>query len=194
MDRFIKIFPSTFLYIENALTEDKQSELYRILKQTEQECPLVKPKQWTCDVLTTFDYQNIHLNNFIKNEFTDYITAYLREEHGIESSSDTTMQAWINKYSQNQYQEIHRHLAPSVILCGIYILQQEQNSTSPLQFFDPNKTFKESCGIRTIVEKPNFKNNNLILFPPYIEHYVEKVKTNTDRITISFNLRLANNA
>lgn len=186
--QFIKAFPTTLSYIQESLTDDKIIELREVVELTEKENPLVNPSVWDCDATSSYPYVNKHLDTFIAKEFIDYITGYLDHEHGLLPAANLSIISWHNKYSQNQFQEAHDHIAPMVIACGVYILDQDADSTCRIQFLDPNKKEKNACGITDIKETPQFNPNDLVLFPPYLQHKVLQQTTDNYRTTVSFNV------
>ena len=188
--QFIKAFPTTLSYIQSSLTDDKIFELREVVDLTEKENPLVNPSVWDCDAMSSYPYNNRHLDKFISEEFIDYITGYLDHEHGLLPPANLSIISWHNKYSQNQFQESHDHIGPMVIACGVYVLEQDQDSSCRIQFLDPNKEDKNACGINDIKETPELSPNDLVLFPPYLKHKVLRQDTNKFRTTVSFNVAI----
>jgi len=190
MTQFIKAFPTTLSYVQDALTSEKILKLKEVIDQTEDENAPVNPDVWDCDALSTYPFNNKHLDKFIATEFIKYITDYLDHEHNLLPPINLAVVSWHNKYTKTQYQEAHNHIGPMVIGCGVYVLEQEENTSCRIQFLDPNKDNKNACGIADIKETPEFKPNDLILFPPYLQHKVLKQDQDSQRTTVSFNISI----
>jgi hypothetical protein len=186
--QFIKAFPTTLYFIQGALSQDQITELRETITLTEEENTPVNPDVWECDALSTYPFNNKHLDKFVGEQFRKYITDYLDHEHNLLPRCNLNIISWHNKYHNKQFQESHNHIGPGIIACGVYILDQENDSTSRIQFLDPNKNVKNAAGISDIKETPTFEGNDLILFPPYLEHRVLHETKDAQRTTVSFNV------
>ena len=110
-------------------------------------------------------------------------------------------QFWYNIYHEYQGQEPHTHLngcfKRTPYWCGIYYYR----GATPTTFFRPdcnNRVHKFPHASPIFQEyfadklKPDLKDGDVILFPPYIQHCVEPCNSATMRMTFSFNLVLDN--
>ncbi len=101
---------------------------------------------------------------------------------------------WANVNKTNEYNMHHNH-APAH-LSGVYYVRVPENS-GDIRFVDDRK-------VRTVTE-PNSINNSpisvedhtfkpeegmLLLFPGWLEHFVDQNKSETARVSISFNIEL----
>ena len=108
--------------------------------------------------------------------------------------------AWININKPGDYNIKHVH--PTNNLSGVLWIKAPQNSgdiifDSPNVFesFLENKSytddFKKSCNID---DSYHFypTEGRIIVFPSHLSHHVQENKSNEDRISVSFNIRLSN--
>lgn len=109
---------------------------------------------------------------------------------------------WYNIYHDNQGQETHDHLGDvgTEISCwsGIYY----NKNASPTTFVRPDKIYKtqlfDNCEGSLIAESyfskyhTEVKDGDIVLFPPYLEHYVNSQgwHENNMRLTFAFNLNI----
>lgn len=109
---------------------------------------------------------------------------------------------WYNIYHDNQGQEVHDHLGDVgtdiSFWSGIYY----NKNASPTTFIRPDKLYKtqsfENSEDSTIAESLYHKyetevtDGDIILFPPYLDHYVESQSwhKNNMRLTFSFNINI----
>lgn len=190
---FIKAFPTLFMLCKDVLSVQDTFNLKKILFDIEKDKDLTPPSNWKCEARTSYNHKNSELDDYISNKFEKQITDYLDQEHSLlPDPCNLNIESWHNLYASGEFQEAHDHLAPLVVACGIYLLEQNPNSTSKLMFLDPNKELKNASGIRDIVEIPNIDANDLILFPPYMRHLVSKENASVDRISVSFNITIKN--
>jgi len=107
---------------------------------------------------------------------------------------------WYNVYHDAQGQEPHTHLngcmSKTPYWCGIYY----NKGSTPTTFINPsivNRIHKfphDSDDFQEILSdtiKPTITDGDVILFPPYLEHYVELTTCDTMRMTFSFNIILS---
>ena len=99
---------------------------------------------------------------------------------------------WINIYKKGDYQGAHRHIYPNYIKYSlVYFAKYNPDTDAKLMFGNPNTTelILMSDELK-IIEKKFIPVNEgeVILFPSYLPHCVEKHESDTERITISGNL------
>ena len=99
---------------------------------------------------------------------------------------------WSNVIKQNNDIQIHNH--PNNFLSGVYYLQTDDNSPN-IVFTDPRQqsnVITPKASERTIHNssiwwiKP--KQNTVIFFPSWLQHYIESSKSKEKRISIAFNI------
>ena len=95
------------------------------------------------------------------------------------------MDIWRNKYLNNDFQEPHIHIGAQFS----FILYEEVNTPHTI-FYNPSKyliaaTQGPSDAYVLQQFKPQVRKGQIIVFPSYVEHMVNK---NSDQVTISGNL------
>jgi hypothetical protein len=112
---------------------------------------------------------------------------------------------WYNIYHDNQGQEIHDHIGSVFTInpfwSGIYY----NKNSSPTTFIRPGKSYKmqtyEGCEESNLADafmeiyKTKVEDGDIILFPPYLDHYIETENRHKDnmRLTFSFNIGVFKN-
>ena len=87
----------------------------------------------------------------------------------------------------------HEHFHQNSIISGVFYVSTVENDS--ITFFDPNSKVKNLIKITTNEYNPfnstdmtfPVKDNQLILFPSWMNHSVQANKGTKDRISISFN-------
>ena len=116
----------------------------------------------------------------------------------IKESYDMFVDAWININPTGSYNVKHNH--PTSDLAGVLWVKCSKDC-GDIVFDNPNN-FKEFNTINSYEKQ--FKDNNriyhtycfppvegkILIFPSHIDHNVEENKSNEDRISVSFNIRL----
>jgi len=90
---------------------------------------------------------------------------------------------WINKYGKKDYQGSHVH--PSDFSFILYYKTDKSHTI----FNSPSKNLLE-CLNSTIFDKhyePNLKQGDILVFPSYLEHWVEP---NSNNLTVSGNIKI----
>jgi uncharacterized protein (TIGR02466 family) len=121
---------------------------------------------------------------------------------GIRKNKLELSNFWININSKKDYNLPHTHFGG--IISGVFYIKVPENS-GDLIFINRNDeivksylTFSNLIGgidydytqFTSELWKIQPKENNLILFPSWLEHYVQSNSSDEDRISISFNYRI----
>jgi len=148
---------------------------------------------WGDSVETTFNFQGCNdLINFNITSLLDIIDKYSKQfckDIGYENPQFKLIESWFNFTNQNGYQYDHSH--PLSRLSGIYYYATtgEDGGT---RFRDPNPITHfagwpyDKLGRDSVLSKPNV--GKLVLFPSWLVHRVDKNNTQTERISVAFNL------
>ena len=122
----------------------------------------------------------LHLDNYIKQIIVPNkkINLYIT-------------QSWLNVTKPNEFH--HEHFHQNSIISGVFYVSTVENDS--ITFFDPNSKIKNLIKITTNEYNPfnstdmtfSVKDNQLILFPSWMNHSVQANKSTKDRISISFN-------
>ena len=108
--------------------------------------------------------------------------------------------AWININKPGNYNV--KHLHPTNDLSGVLWIKAPQNS-GDIVFDSPNnfESFLENKSYNDDFKKSYFIDDSyhcyptegrMIVFPSHLSHHVQENKSNEDRISVSFNIRLSN--
>jgi uncharacterized protein (TIGR02466 family) len=97
---------------------------------------------------------------------------------------------WYNIYNEGFHQEQHNHISSGNLASGIIYVQMPKKSTAT-RFINPDVLFYNSTEYKEEFKyfTPIVKEGDVIIFPPWVEHRVDKQFdiTNT-RITVAFNI------
>ena len=106
---------------------------------------------------------------------------------------------WLNVNNHKDYNAPHRH--PQSLMSGVFYIKVPENS-GRIKFINPNGALidsylsyfhfqvgKDYSPTSLLASEWNItpEKNDLILFPPWLEHWVESNNSNEERISISFN-------
>ena len=152
---------------------------------------------WSSNTLTTFIYQvENHQKHFIeneilKNEIKQHVSNYFDIWKFETKKVDATIkEMWLNIAKEGGYQEEHTHGA--AMFSGVLYLQVNEES-GYFQFINPlpsEATLMQCSNIFTDSYTIFPKNGMIVLFPGWMKHRVLSNKTNQDRISISFNIKI----
>jgi len=114
------------------------------------------------------------------------ISDLLKEAYG--GFTIRLLNIWRNIYKNNDYQEPHIHCNSKFS----FIIYEKVNKVNTV-FFNPSKYLLDSLDIEYAMRNftPQVKTGQIIVFPSYLEHMVNK---NSDQITISGNIDFKWNA
>ena len=139
---------------------------------------------------------------FVGNELDvlhNFIINCLAEFPVIEKSTNLTVHAWININKPGDFNVKHNH--PGVDLAGVLWIKCPKDCGNIV--FDPPTAFQSHNEIKSYTD--DFKNENniyhsyyfnptegrILIFPSHLDHQVKENKSNEDRISLSFNIRLS---
>ena len=131
-------------------------------------------------------------NNLIKDLYEEMAQVFKEEKMCY---NFTIKDFWYNIYHDDQGQEPHTHLGgcKSPVWCGIYY----NKGTTPTTFIRPdvnNKMHEFAHQSEFFTNyfaeliSPNVSDGVVLLFPPYLKHYVQPSTSDSMRMTFSFNL------
>ena len=129
----------------------------------------------------------------------NFLTNCLSEFPPIEKSIKLFVSAWININPPEAFNLKHNH--PTSDLSGVLWIKSQKDCGNII--FESPRSFATHQEIDSYTE--DFKKNNnyfhsyyfpptegrIIVFPSHLEHFVDFNKSNEDRISVSFNIRLS---
>jgi len=129
----------------------------------------------------------------IKQFCEQQIEIYVKEVITPEEELDFYItQSWLNVTKPNEWHHEHSHI--NSIISGVFYISTEEDDK--ITFTDPNKKIRHAMNFKlkenTVFNSPTWffsvNNNELILFPSWLDHKVESnEKATKDRISLSFN-------
>ena len=148
--------------------------------------------------LLTENVNLFKLNYFsrIKKECEKHLKCYTKEILCIKQDFYIT-NSWITKKSlKSGYKEHHRHNHPNSIFSGVLYLDVEDGNNQKL-FFSGKTGFLNTFNFDYDYTEYNMINSNrywlpvnvgtCIIFPSHVNHWVEEIKTEGERIVMGFN-------
>ena len=103
-------------------------------------------------------------------------------------------QCWININRKNHLNMPHIH--PNTDFAGVYFIKTDSNT--PIGFKNPDIIVHQHEDRYTDYNAYNTeghmyypKDNDFIMFPSHIEHWVDENKTDIPRISLAFNIKIA---
>lgn len=125
---------------------------------------------------------------------TEWITKQVKEYCqllNIEHNNLTNNGSWFNIYRKYDFQENHVH--PDSTISTIYILNCSEDGARMFFYSPINKMYyvKKSSKSQEMVDTIICSSipGNLIVFPSYLSHAVERHDTDNLRISLSYNFR-----
>lgn len=170
-----------------------QSELYKVLSDKKQSNQFNDP--WNDNRIQVSN--NFKINIFDQYElsnFKQYLNYCIKDYTkilGDDVKDFIISECWMTKSSKNNYGHIHNHMPYDI--SGVYYLQTCETDGSiffenPLQICYSSKIGNKNLFNPSYVSKP--KNGKIILFPSWLSHGVNTNKTESERISISFNVKI----
>jgi len=144
------------------------------------------------------------INENKKDVLQSFLTNCLEEIPPIKKSVNLSVRAWVNINKPGGYIEKHHH--PDCNLAGVLWIKCPENCGN-IEFdnpktFDPflqwakkgeidsyTDDFKDKSKIYSDYYFPPTEGR-ILIFPSYLEHQVRENKSNEDRISVAFNIKL----
>lgn len=106
--------------------------------------------------------------------------------------NNPSIHMWVNVNGKGDWNDIHNHSDDGVLMSGVFYVKCPEDSGC-IRFYDPrcglNKTYKkyyEEGQGEYIKTKP--QENLMLLFPPWLNHMVEPNQSESERVSIAFNI------
>ena len=130
--------------------------------------------------------------NFIDDELFSAITENIpKVEDKILNKFN--IYSWLNINKKGSFNRRHCHDPyAGIFLCGVFYVKTPKNCGNIL-FYDPRPHISLSPDMKFYANKSDHMSytpieNQLLIFPPWLEHEVEQNLSDKDRISISFNI------
>ena len=162
------------------------------------------PEGWLTDnLLTSYDADNFNFKLFTESQVTQRLYEKYILKFFDRPTKVNVLEMWFNYYSNGEYQEVHTHMQPSMFLARphfscIHYLKFDPEVHQPVVFNDPIGILRQTNSIELDSNnyndkyEPQLREGSIIMFPPYLEHYVPKSEPTPDnpRISVAFNIIL----
>jgi uncharacterized protein (TIGR02466 family) len=170
-----------------------QDEIKKKLPIIEQTDPFNNPIGWEDGVQTNIKARTNSINDFglthLKKYIEHHVKKYIDQTQSRHPVPIALRHSWVNKTSRDQGQDWHQH--EDAYISGTYYYQTTGND-GMFNIMNPTPWMRQelfpfgNIADRQYDIKPAV--GKLLLFPGWLQHSVEKNKTDDTRISISFNL------
>jgi len=147
-------------------------------------------KTWNSQTISSFNFANT-----INNESADYLLKKIANSISPffdKSFKIQILNIWENRYNKDDFQEKHTH--PQSHFSFVIYKKVEEGKTiffnpaiNLIESYYPAPYFFQSTNFFQLEFKPKCKNNQIVIFPSFLEHMVQKIN---DSITISGNITI----
>ena len=162
------------------------------------------PEGWLTDnLLTSYDADNFNFKLFTESQVTQRLYEKYILKFFDRPTKVNVLDMWFNYYSDGEYQEVHTHVQPDMFALRphfscIHYLKFDPEVHQPVVFNDPIGILRQTNSIELDSNnydnkyEPQLREGSIIMFPPYLEHYVPKSEPtpNNPRISVAFNIIL----
>ena len=193
MGKVFRLFPQFYYHgeVENHL------ELKDKLLSEMKDATLSQPSEWNCSVQSSFETKT-NMTDFSWDFFYDSIKSNLMEMHselgGNPLSRIDMTEAWLNKYTKGDSQEVHTHIGGDDCTFSLAYFAQYAENDAKFIFYDPDQTkhlgnySKHYSTVNTWF--PDVREGDIIIFPSWLHHQVDVHRSDTTRITVSANFKV----
>ena len=184
----------TPIYIEQVGVDDVTAEIDEILPEIREQDDFVKPDHWDENHTistnindrtdTVKDFNMIKLSHLIENNIVRYMADVQPYGENFIFRGDS----WVNINNKGDSQEWHTH--GTAYISGVYYHKVPEDS-GDLLLKHPVPYIQQGhfpTG-KSVGQKVNIKiqSGMIVLFPSWLDHKVEKNKSDDERITFAFN-------
>jgi uncharacterized protein (TIGR02466 family) len=180
--------PIYFSKLEGDVLNQVQSELKKAIGSISE-----FSNPWDDTVQTNFSYTKdndfLVKTPFFKDVIHEEVVSYLR---GIDTvfkvSVIDIVEAWVNLYPKNAYQNFHIHPTSDISGCYYFATNEEDGD---IKFKTPSLVTRHSkVAVKPVEVTYKPQVGKFLLFPSYLEHAVMQNTTNHERISVAFNVTL----
>jgi len=187
------LFPTPLWYDTIPFTELERQEAIFFCKKIQE----YDPVGITVTNIGGWHSKAFTYNDVISTPFLNYFNYIIKNIDKIlidigSPGTSKLINAWVNINNKNNSNKSHNH--PGSILSGVFYLTKRNSKVVFKRPVDANMAFL--IGIKSSHETylsfaetyfiPN--SHDLIIFPSWLEHYVELNEYNEERISIAFNI------
>jgi hypothetical protein len=187
-------YTTEFRYGQNNFNEYAKKKLISVIENDLAKTS--KNLDWDCDVKTNH-HLKVNVMDQYKYLYDDVIGEFLHNlgvNTNILPSFELTS-PWYNVYDKDDYQERHDHYPDHFSM--IHFLEYDSKVHKSPKFFNPHITTRtfNTVQVYNRMYQPfhqfnDIEEGNIIFFPSFVPHLVEKNTSDKRRITIAMNINL----
>jgi uncharacterized protein (TIGR02466 family) len=145
---------------------------------------------WEDGVLTSFKYDSelnfVNKTPLLKDYVIKHTLEYLKHIIKTKKENIIIQESWFNVSKTGGYQHVHCH--PTMDISAVYYYQTNGDDGSLM--LSPDSSGLKNSIFNVEYKKIPPQEGMLILFPSFLDHAVLMNKTNHDRISITFNIKV----
>lgn len=149
---------------------------------------------WTDPIKTTFSYKKENkiinedsvLHRFVSKSVYNYL--YSLSKQAVEFSIE---ESWINISKNRDFQHYHNHLPYD--LSAVYFHNTTNTGEDGLLYFKNPVTSILATKLSPVLQTELSiipQQGMLVIFPSFVEHAVNENKTDTERVSVAFNVNI----
>jgi uncharacterized protein (TIGR02466 family) len=171
-----------------------QSDFLKVLDTIERDNGFQQVPDWKSHLISDTTFSKNLLDDFgietFKQELDIHIRSYLRDIRSpviVDDMTYTIKSCWMTKNVKHSY--AHNHSHGDVDLSGVYYVKTTGDDGN-IMFENPNKLLAASYCFQHLVNRITYKPEvgKILLFPGWLEHSVITNTTDSERISVSFNI------
>jgi uncharacterized protein (TIGR02466 family) len=185
-------------FIDDPALSQIQTDLLTAVADLKNKNQFSKNKNWSSSTISISDISfnkdfldDYQLDSFL-NELSRHVYKYMEliETPGSKIKEFKIMQSWITQSLRGEHSHVHSH--GSCDLSGAYYIQTNGEDGN-IFFKSPNRLLGTSWPFEHMPELAVYKPQvgKLLLFPSWLEHGVQENRTDSERLSLSFNIAFA---
>tara|TARA_B000000532_G_scaffold137679_1_gene110508 strand:- start:2443 stop:3036 length:594 start_codon:yes stop_codon:yes gene_type:complete len=180
MGQTFEIFPTKIYsdFLDRRITDEELGEVIKLGEETHNNFGnLISDNQNILD-----NEKFIDIKNFIQSSLNEYIQKNIQPKNEV---SIYITQSWLNYSRTNEFHHLHYH--KNSYLSGVFYFNTVENDK--IMLVDSQPKYCLEIESEYSIDHWNFpvKHGQLVLFPSFLYHKVEKNSGEETRVSLSFN-------
>ena len=180
MGQTFEIFPTKIYsdFLDRRITDEELGEVIKLGEETHNNFGnLISDNQNILD-----NEKFIDIKNFIQSSLNEYIQKNIQPKNEV---SIYITQSWLNYCRTNEFHHLHYH--KNSYLSGVFYFNTVENDK--IMLVDSQPKYCLEIESEYSIDHWNFpvKHGQLVLFPSFLYHKVEKNSGEETRVSLSFN-------
>jgi len=180
MGQTFEIFPTKIYsdFLDRRITDEELGEVIKLGEETHNNFGnLISDNQNILD-----NEKFIDIKNFIQSSLNEYIQKNIQPKNEV---SIYITQSWLNYSRTNEFHHLHYH--KNSYLSGVFYFNTVENDKIMLVDSQPKYCLEIESEYSTDHWNFPVKHGQLVLFPSFLYHKVEKNSGEETRVSLSFN-------